>query len=168
MVLTEAQRKQLFDMAMELHALQRPATDAAAGVTSLNRQVNELAESIRQEGQSARRSEDTFDALKKAVNDAAPKYVVAAGRGFGRGNAEPTVLGTIGQAKNGLMGGMWPTAQTIKSYNDAKAETPKAIADANALFAKAQPVADALAKLDITLKVPAAVPVPGGKKKGTE
>jgi hypothetical protein len=45
-VLTDAQRKQMFDMAVELHELQKKATDAASGVTSLNRQVNEIAQSL--------------------------------------------------------------------------------------------------------------------------
>jgi photosystem II stability/assembly factor-like uncharacterized protein len=167
-LLTDAQRKQMFDMASDLHALQRPATAAAAGVTTLNRQLNEIADAMGKKDTVPADLKAQFDALKKTVNDAAPKYVVGGGRGFGRGNAEPTVLGTLGQAKNALMGGMWPTAQTLKKYAEAKADTPKAIADANALFAKAGPVADALAKVDVTLKVPAAVPVPGGKKTSTE
>ncbi len=38
-VLTDAQRKQLFDMAIEMHELQKRTTDAAAGLASLNRQI---------------------------------------------------------------------------------------------------------------------------------
>ncbi|HWK11583.1 MAG TPA: hypothetical protein VNR64_16105, partial [Vicinamibacterales bacterium] len=58
------------------------------------------------------------------------------------------------QAKNGLMGGMWPTEQTLKSYREAKTDTPKAVADANAIFAKAKTVGADLAKYNLTLTAP--------------
>ena len=68
----------------------------------------------------------------------------------------PTVnlLTRIGQAKNGLMGGMWPSEQTMKAYTDAKAQAPKAMADANALFARAGALSSALAKYKLTLTAP--------------
>jgi hypothetical protein len=53
------------------------------------------------------------------------------------------------------MGGMWPTEQTIKAYNDAKTDMPKLIAEANALFTKASTLSTALAKHNITLTAPA-------------
>jgi hypothetical protein len=45
----------------------------------------------------------------------------------------------------------------MKSYREAKAETPKAIADANAIFAKAKTVSADLAKYNVTLTAPEAV-----------
>ena len=39
-----------------------------------------------------------------------------------------SVAGRITQAKNGLMGGMWPTAQTIRAYDEAKAGPQDAVA----------------------------------------
>jgi len=35
---------------------------------------------------------------------------------------------------------MWPNSMTMKAYAEAKTETPKALSDANALFAKASAV----------------------------
>jgi hypothetical protein len=60
----------------------------------------------------------------------------------------------LAQAKNGLMGGMWPTEQTTKAYAEAKTKLPKAIADANALIARAQALSTQLATYNITLTVP--------------
>jgi hypothetical protein len=163
-VLTDNQRKQMFEMATELHRLQQGATDAASRVTSLNRQTNEIAQSLQSKTDVPADVKTSFEAFKKEVNDMAPKYAIGGGRGgFGRGNADQTVLGKLTQAKNGLMGGMWPTEQTMTSYREAKAETPKAVAEANALFAKAKTVGADLAKYNLTLTAPE--PVTGADAK---
>src|SRR3954468_7936433 len=44
--LTEVQRRQLFDMAMEMHGLQKRAAEAASGVASLNRQLAQLSQDV--------------------------------------------------------------------------------------------------------------------------
>jgi hypothetical protein len=107
----------------------------------------------------------SIDAFKKDINAMAPKFATGGGRGgFGRGNADQTVLGKLTQAKNGLMAGMWPTEQTMKSYREAKADTPKAIADANAAFAEAKTLSTDLAKYNVTLTVPDAAPSAEPKK----
>jgi hypothetical protein len=80
--------------------------------------------------------------------------------GGGRGGVNESVMTQLAQAKNGLMGGMWPTEQTTKAYADVKTKVPKAIADANALMTKAQALSAELAKYNITLTVP---PVPTTK-----
>jgi hypothetical protein len=166
-ILTEAQRKQLFEMATELHEVQKRATEAASGVNSLNRQANEIAQALASRTDVPADVKTSFDAFKKDVTAMAPKYATGGGRGFGRGNADQTVLGKITQAKNGLMGGMWPTEQTFKSYREAKAETPKAVGDANALFAKAKTLSADLAKYSVTLNVPEPVAGVDAKKKTT-
>jgi hypothetical protein len=60
-----------------------------------------------------------------------------------------------------VMGGMWPTDATMKAYNEAKTGTPKAIAEANALFAKAATLSTQLAKYNLTLTAPAVKPAAG-------
>jgi hypothetical protein len=60
----------------------------------------------------------------------------------------------IGQAKNGLMATMPVTEQTTKAYTESKAQVPKAIAEANALFARAEALSKALAPLKLTLTAP--------------
>src|SRR5205823_7806661 len=45
-VLTSVERRKMYDMAMEVHALQPAITDAAAAHASLTRQVNEIAPTL--------------------------------------------------------------------------------------------------------------------------
>ena len=66
-----------------------------------------------------------------------------------------------------MMGGMWPTSITMKAYADAKTETPKALSDANAVFANAAAMSASLAKFNLTLSAPKPVDAVTGKKKPT-
>ena len=75
------------------------------------------------------------------------------------------ILTKVGQAKNGLMGGIWPTEQTMRAYNEAKIDVPKDIAEGNALFAKAAAMSATLAKYNLTLTAPAAGESAGSCKK---
>ena len=50
-----------------------------------------------------------------------------------------------------MMGGMWPPQATMQAYTDAKTQTPKVFADANALLTKASTLSSALAKHNLTL-----------------
>ncbi len=87
-VLTEAERKKLFDMAMEMHELQRRATEVAAGIGPLNTRLAELSK------EAASKSDLPAD-LKASVDDAAEgrrrrsrrswRCRCSGGRGGGRG-----------------------------------------------------------------------------------
>lgn len=170
-VLTEAQRKTLFDQAMEMHELQKRANEAAAGVASLNRQITQLSTEMASKTDIPADVKSSFDALKADVTALAPKLPAAAaaggrgGGGGGRGGPDPSLTGRINQAKNGMMGGMWPTSITLKAYTDAKAEAPKVLSDANAAFAKAAAVSTSLAKYDLKLEAPKPVETAPAKKK---
>ena len=74
--------------------------------------------------------------------------------------AAASVVARLGQAKTGLMGGMWPTAQTLRTYTDVKAEMPKAVAEANAAFAKAAALATSVGKYGLKLTAPEPVNLP--------
>jgi hypothetical protein len=160
-VLTDAERKKLFDMAMEMHELQRRGTEIATGVASLNTRLPEL---VKEAGGKADLPADLralIDALQKDVAALAPKVVVqGGGRGFGGGRgggATDNVIARLAQAKNALMGGMWPTEAVMKAYADSKTDVPKAIADANSIFTRAATLGSALTKHSLTLTAP--VPV---------
>jgi photosystem II stability/assembly factor-like uncharacterized protein len=156
-LLTEVQRKKLFDMAMELHDLQRRATDLANAFAPLNRQVAELATTMDGRSDIPADVKASFAAFHKDVTAMAPKLNAPAGRGGGgRGGATDNLLTQIGTTKNGLMGGMWPTEQTLHAYGESKATLAKDVADANALFARAAPLSQSLAKYSLTLAVPPA------------
>jgi hypothetical protein len=174
-VLTEAQRKQLYEMAMEMHELQKRATDAAAGVASLNRQITQLSQDIAAKTDIPADVKSAFESLKTDAAAMAPKLPIAAGGGGrgggggggGRGGADPTLIGKIGQAKNGMSGGLWPTSMTMKAYADAKSDAPKVLSDANGLFAKAAAVSASLAKHNLKLEAPKPVDTGVAAKKRT-
>jgi hypothetical protein len=74
--------------------------------------------------------------------------------GGGGGGGTPSPVARAGQAKNGLMGGMWPTQATMDAYREAKAGVPGTITESTALLAKARALSAALAKHGIKLDVP--------------
>lgn len=107
----------------------------------------------------------SVEALQKDVAALAPKLTIPlGGRGFGggggfgggRGGAD-SLVARVAQAKNGLMAGMWPTEATMRAYNESKTQLPKAIADANSLFARAATLSSALTKFNLTLAAPSPV-----------
>jgi hypothetical protein len=164
-VLTSVERKRLFDMAMEMQELQKRGTETANALTPLNAKVTELATQVSANAGIPAEVKSSFEQFSKDLAAAAAKFAQpAGGRGFGGGGggagggrggaANDSVMTQLAQAKNGLMGGMWPTEQTTKGYADAKTKVPKAIAEANALIAKAQALSTELAKYNITLTVP--------------
>jgi len=170
-VLTSAERKKMFDEAMEIHALQPSAADAAAAHASLTRQINELAPTMAGKHDIPADVTASFDALKSELSSMAPKLAAPAGRGFGGGRGpDNSLTGRIAQAKSGLIAGMQPTEQTIRAYNDVKAQTAKVVTDLNATIAKAATLSAALAKYDVKLTVPQPVKTPeaaGPKRTST-
>ncbi|MBI3492638.1 MAG: hypothetical protein HY047_12795 [Acidobacteria bacterium] len=161
-VLTSAERKRQYDMAMEMHALQPRATEAATAHANLTRQINELATTIAGRGDVPADVKSSFDAFKTELAALAPKLAQpqgGRGGGGGRGNTE-AIVAKIGQAKTGLMGGMVVGEQTTRAYAEAKALTPKTIADLNALLTKATALSTALARVNLTLTVPQPVKMP--------
>jgi hypothetical protein len=160
-VLTSAERKRMFDMAVEIHALQPHIADVAAAHASLTRQMTDLAATIGGRSDVPAGVKASFDALNKELVALAPKLAApAGGRGGGGGGgrgANESLTARVGQAKNGLMGGMTPGDQTVRAYTEVKAQTPKAIADINAVIAKAATLSATLATYNLTLTVPSAV-----------
>jgi hypothetical protein len=181
--LSEIERKRMFDMAMEMHELQKRATEVQNSLRPLNTRMTELAKEIAGRNDLPADVKATLEAFNKDLAAFAPKFAPAAfGRGGGAGpaaaaapaaapaaaqpgqpgqatpapSAPPTVnlLTRIGQAKNGLMATMPVSEQTTKAYAEAKAQVPKAILDANALFARAAALSTALAPYKMTLTAP--------------
>jgi photosystem II stability/assembly factor-like uncharacterized protein len=161
-VLTEVERKKLFDMAMELHELQRRATEVSSGVGSLNTRLSELSKEASSRNDLPADLKSSVETLQQEVAALAPKFVMPAfgrggGGGGGRGGAADSLISRLAQAKNAMMGGMWPTEATMRSYAEAKAQMPKAIAEANAAFTRAATLGSTLTKHNLALTAP--VPV---------
>ena len=164
MALTSVERKKLFDMAMEMHELQKRGVEVANALTPLNTKVAELASQVTGSTEIPADLKASFDQLNKELAELMPKFAQptggrggggagAAGGGAGRGGANESVMAQVAQAKNGLMGGMWPGEQTTKAYAEVKTKLPKAVADATALIARAQTLSTALTRYNITLPV---------------
>jgi hypothetical protein len=161
--LTAVERKKMFDMAMEIHALQGRATEAVNAFAPFNTRMTELGKEIAAKKDLPADVKAAFDGLAKDVAAIAPKFTAPVlrggpgGGGFGQQGPTDYVVTKLGQAKTSLMGGMWPTQAALTAYADAKAQVPKAIADLNALFTKAAGVSRLLEAQKLTLKVPEAV-----------
>jgi photosystem II stability/assembly factor-like uncharacterized protein len=163
--LTPLERKALFDKAMEMHELQRRASEVSSALQPLNSQMGDLAKTIEGRNDVPADVKTSFQAFNKELAALMPKFQAGFGGRGGAGGAggatpNPSVVARIGQAKNGLMGGFLPTAQTLDAYNEARTATPKAIADANAIFAKAAALSATLATHQLTLTAPKPVATP--------
>jgi photosystem II stability/assembly factor-like uncharacterized protein len=169
-VLTDAERRHMFDMAMEMHELQRRATDLANAFAPMSRQVTALAATIAERSDVPADVKTSFEAFHKDVAALAPKVTAPAGRGGGggRGPAVENLLTEIGTAKTGLIAGMPPTEQTGRAYSGAKTKTVKDVADANALFGRAAALSPTLAKYNLTLTVPPMLQAPVERRKSSQ
>jgi hypothetical protein len=157
-VLTQAERKKLYDMAMEIHALQLRANDSIEPLAQVRTQMPEVMKQVAAKTDLPAEVKTQAESFDKELTALMTKLVPQGGGrgGRGGGNAEPSPMARAAQAKNGLMGGMWPTRATTDAYTEAKAGIPGAITEANAAVAKAQTLSASLAKHGITLNVPAA------------
>jgi len=159
-VLTAVERKRMFDMAMEMHELQRRGTEVMNALAPVNRQMPEVTKTVAARGDIPADVKSAVDSLGKELSATMTRFAALAGGGGrggggrGGGGAADNPLARVGQAKQGLMAGMPPTEQTTRAYTSAKTEVPKAIAEANALLGKARDVGASLAKYNVTLTVP--------------
>jgi hypothetical protein len=157
--LSAVERKRMFDMAMELHDLQKRGASAADALRPLAARLPELAKEIGARNDVPADVKAAFDVFHKDVTTFATKLIQPAGAGgIGGGGgagaaASPNVLTRLGQAKNGLMATMPVTAQIVRGYSDAKIDVPKAVGEAHALFARAATLGSTLAKYNIKLEV---------------
>ena len=79
-VLTEVERKKLFDMAMEMHELQKRGTEIAHDACRpLQREATAIATAIGSRTDMPADVKTSFEAFNKELAALAPKFVVAAG-----------------------------------------------------------------------------------------
>ena len=154
--LTSVDRKRMFDLAVEMHELQKRLVDAQTALASLNRQMTELTDAIGKRTDLPADVKTSFDDLKKDVDAITPKLTAPAGRGFGGGGRgdNPSIVTRITQAKNGYTAGMPVTEGTTRAYTEAKSQAPTAVADLNAAIAKAAALTPTLARYNLTLTAP--------------
>jgi hypothetical protein len=148
----------------ELHALQRRATSAAVALNKLYPQMSEVSKKLNEKSDVPATVKNQFSALEKQLDSVRVKFGVPipapggrGGGGGGRGGAvDPeNVFARTSALKQSLMG-VWepPSAAMVQQYEAVKLALPKAVAEANAVLARATTVSQALAKYDISLTVP--------------
>jgi hypothetical protein len=160
--MNDVDRKRNFDMAMDLHELQRRSAAMTSAMNSLYTQLNDAKAKIDASSPDVKAAAAAFmkdfDAVR--VKFGVPPPPIPAGRG-GRGGApfDPANVGArAGAAKSAVMAfSDVPSATTTRTYADVKLALPKALAEGNAVIAKAQAFSAMLKKLDVTLTVPPSV-----------
>jgi hypothetical protein len=174
-VLTDAERRRLFDMAMEMHDLQKRGAEIAGQIAPFTTRMSELEKEIGGRSDLPADVKSSFESLNKELTALVARFQAGGGgrggrgggggggRGGGPGDAN-NPFARAAQAKNGLMAGMWPTELTMRAYNDAKTLMPKTIAEINTLFVKAATLSGTLAKHNITLTPPPPLKVPTGTR----
>ena len=156
--LTDVERKRMYDMALEMHDLQRRLSEVTGPLAAVRTQMPALAKALEGRSDLPAELKSSFNEVDKELTAALARLAPpqqGRGGGGGRGAAADTPAARLNQAKNGLMAGMPTTASTSDAYRRAKTEAPKAIEEARALLSRVQTLAAVLAKHSITLNVPA-------------
>lgn len=161
--MNDMQRKRYFDMAMDLHEMQSRSAAMQTAMQSLYSQMNDAKAKIDAGSPDVKAAvaafQKDFDAVR--VKFGVPPPPIAAGGG-GRGGGAPVDPNNVGAKVTSAKGSVLafqelPSDSTTKAYADAKLALPKAIAEGNAVIAKATALVPTLKKVDVTLTVPAAV-----------
>lgn len=161
--MTDAERKRYFDTAMDLHEMQKKSTAMTSALQSL---YSQLADAKSKTDAAPANVKSALDAFMKDFDAVRVKFGVPAqpaGGGFGgRGGGAPAdpanVAARVSLAKSSVLAFTeTPSATTMKQYADVKLALPKAIAEGNAVIAKAGSLANTLKAAGVTLTVPATV-----------
>ena len=167
-----AQQKQYYDMAMELHDLQKRANEMTNALGPLYTNMLEVAGKISGMSNVPAAVKTQFDTANKEFDGIRVKFGVpptlagaagGGGGGGGRGGGPPPnpadLSATVGTLKSQILTFHdVPSDTLVKRTADLKASLPKAIAEANTfLVTKAMPLSQSLKKYDVALTVPAPV-----------
>ncbi len=162
--MSAVEAKRYYDIAMDLHDMQRRSSEMATALGQLNTAMGEI------EGKSSAwpaAVKTQFDATKKELDAIRAKFTAApppppaggGGRGGGGLAAPPTDFPSrVGLVKGTMMAFQDnPSPFVMGQYTELKASVPKAILDGNTVLTKAMSLSAALKKNDVTLTVPSPV-----------
>lgn len=175
--MTDAQHRRWFEVANELHELQRRATPVVAPLTSLIQQMPDVARRVASSNAPAA-VKSQFDAFRRDLLAAGAKFGVqepdtsdaaggrggggrggrgggGGGRGGGGAADNQNVFGRAAAVK-GAIQAIWevPSAAMMRQADQVRAELPRAVTEANAVIGRASAVSQALRAHNITLEVP--------------
>jgi photosystem II stability/assembly factor-like uncharacterized protein len=161
--MTDAQAKRYYDMAMDLHDMQRRTRAMATALGQVQTQMTELSDKAA--GLPAA-MKTQFDAASKELETVRLKFVTivqvpaGGGRGGGRGGGPPAndVTSRVSALKTLLMAFQDnPSDTVVRRYNDLKGEVPRVMQEGNAFLMRAMTLSQTLKKHDLTLTVPAPI-----------
>jgi hypothetical protein len=153
----------------ELHDAQRRGNEVQQSLNTLHPQMTDIAGKIDGMANVPGSAKSQFEALKKDFDAVRVKFGVpsggaaAPGRGGGGGGGggraggapDPNVLARVAASKAVIMG-IWepPSAAVTRQATSAQSALASAIAEANAVLARARTVGAALKPHNLTLNVP--------------
>jgi photosystem II stability/assembly factor-like uncharacterized protein len=177
--LTDAARQRWNSILMDLHDMQRRATQVEAQLGALSSQLQAAGSKLALAPDVPMSLKAQFEALRNDFDAVRVKFGVGAsgdttavggaggrgiggrgaggrgGRGGGGGGDGANVLARVAAVKTAI-GGIWelPSDAMMKRYTDVKTELPSAIAEANAVVGKANALAPTLKRYGIEINIP--------------
>jgi photosystem II stability/assembly factor-like uncharacterized protein len=155
-------------MVTDLQSLQAHGVKVANALNALHPQMADVGQKVTASSTVPATVKAQFESFNKQYEAVRKKFGVplpvaaAGGRGAGGGRGGPpidpeNVLGKTAALRTAVVG-IWetPSASLTRQYSVSKVELPKAIAQANAVLARAIAMSATLKKYDITLNAPAA------------
>ncbi len=164
--MSDAQRKRYFDMAMDLHAMQKRGSAMTSALQSIYTQLTDNKAKLDAAPADVKTAlaafTKDFDAVRPKFGVPPPPAPQGGAFGGGRGGGVPpdpnNVAAKVGTVKGSVLAfSDMPSDTIMKQYADVKLALPKAIAEGNAVIAKASVLAATLKKAGVTLTVPATV-----------
>jgi hypothetical protein len=168
--MNDVQAKRYFDIAMDLHEMQRRAMETSAALSQLSTALADVAAKIPDA------MKPQFDALSKELEGVRTKFGIGAaappagggggrgggagggGFGGGGGGGSADITTRISAIKQLVMAFQdTPSDSVIRQYNEAKGSLAKTVTEANAVLVRAMALSQSLAKYDVTIKVPAPI-----------
>ncbi len=158
-----------FDLALSLHALHRSAQAAATAMEPFYKQMRDAATKVDASGAVPEAVKARFDALHQQFDAVrvkfgvpAPAPTVARGfGGFGRGAApaDPNdLVAAVARVKGQILAFTeTPSATLLHQADDVRLAYPRAVAELNAVYAKAAALGPQLQQYQVALAAPAPV-----------
>jgi hypothetical protein len=168
--MNDVQARRYYDAAMDLHEMQRRAMETSSALSQLSTALTDVTAKVPDTLKTQ------FDATVKELEGVRAKFGAgtqaapapgggggrAGGAGGGFGGGGGGASNDIAQRISGIKQQMLsfqdaPSDTLVRQYTEAKGALAKAVAEANAVIVKAMSLNQALAKHNVSIKVPAPI-----------
>jgi hypothetical protein len=133
--ISDADRRVWFETSSELHALHGRINGAADALNTMNQQMGDIRDALRQAKDAPADAKTRVDSVGTAL-DSMRRRVVGGGFGGGGGGGAGALRGRITQLKGGIMASTsLPTEVQMRQLGEVRAALPKALDEVNAMVA---------------------------------